>query len=210
MLQEKLIIDYASQLIPEQTTDKREIRYRLLENLLRGAPFDLPNGSKIKFKLQVEPTETNELEVDGNSINILILDGDNQVASVKTVVYFDAPKESQELSKYYSEDAPQEIRGKGLISIATALLFQVLIENGVEEVWGKIDGGLSNIASIRTRLNTPDVIGGGFFATEYRVVSLGNGSYELYLITHLDKTTEAVFEDEFLEKLRKVAYPFLQ
>jgi hypothetical protein len=199
---ERPLTDFASQLIPERDQNPDAIRKRLVESLIPGITVNLSDEKTITFQLQVENVENPYAEAgtESKNIGILLLDREKQVASVKTAVYFDCPIESQELSKYYSQTSPNDIKGRGLITTATALLFQVLIERGVETVWGKIDGRVENVASIRSRLKTPNIIGGGFFATEHKVIPRSDHSSELYLISHLRQTVEAISEEEFFER----------
>lgn len=119
------------------------------------------------------------------------------------MVYAESPKQGDELSKFYAKNAPPELMGKGFVTMASALLFQALIAKGVTEVWGEIDGKISNERSIRSRLNTSNIIDTVFFTTDSRVVPLPNGSYELYLTTHLDHTTLSVSVTEFLADIRR-------
>jgi hypothetical protein len=202
--QENPLFDFASQMIPEQSKNKDQTRKKLIERLGQGITVELSDHRTVAFELQDAPLLSYDMKTeDHRNVSVLVTSRRKQVASVATLVYANSPQEGRELSKYYDDDVSPDLKGRGLITAATALLFQVLRGKDVNKVWGKIEGGIDNLASIKARLMTPDLINGGFFATEPRVVSLGGGAYELYLVTHLKQNVQTVSFDTFMEELRQ-------
>ncbi len=185
--------NYREQIISSHQEDgltTAEIRKALCERLENGITVELEGNKKVVFRLKKEipegvPAIIWRIAVDTTTGNELAFcqaeTGEDNV-------------QAYDLQKYYTAFAPPELRGKGLITNCNALLFQVLREKNVTSVISVINS--TNIASIRTKLSTPDIVGGGYFYSE------------ITNITHNDELHTSHYEiTTYLDDAKKIEQP---
>ncbi len=166
-------------------------RVNLVEQLISGIPVEI-DGSRLKFTLKEKyKTDTYVyFEQDGQELGWVgaVLDKKSKTAS--------------RMGKDYEVCIPEGLKKRGLISASSALLFQYLIS----EQFTQIEGVMvkSNTQSLRVRLNTPDLIRGGYFYT-----TLSQDSSKGFIVVRTNLSTDIpalekpLNEVELMEKFRK-------
>lgn len=151
-------INYEQLLRIDPEKDVQERRQDLLNRLKQGIEIDFED-EKIVF-------QTMETEV----ISGIMISSRNSNQRIGWVIV-DNPDNQQVadgISVYYDEKTIEKFKGKGLMTAAGKLLYQVLNNKHVIEVKGITD--LDNDPAIKGFLNQQDLLLGGYYELKARII----------------------------------------
>lgn len=155
--------------------DQGDTRHDLVKALRKGLRHKLSDGREIKLQSMI---------VTASTLLIVRIDFSHQgkdVGFVSVEISKDNVSLAENMKKFYNDGQGSEFSNKGLITLASGLMFQLLIQIGVDKVSGKIL--YSNERSQRTRLKTPDLVSGGYFKVG---ATFSPGELEQTFITYLN------------------------